>query len=81
MDECDYNTRCNSIIESDYGVLIPPFSSNESIREKQEEDVANLILKFLTDNKFNKYYQLKSKERIKDYSSTKIIKKWLKIIG
>lgn len=81
MDKCDYNTRCNSITEVDYGVLIPPFSSNESIREKQEEDLANEILKFLNDNKFYKYYQLKSKERIKNYSSTRIIKKWLKIIG
>lgn len=67
----------------EYGILIPIGNKKLYIKEeltREEEIMADAILKLLNDEKIMNEYARKSKERIKEFSKENIINKWEELL-
>lgn len=69
---------------ADYGILIPVCDGKKrSVDEKltkEEEILADEIIKLLKNCKLRKKYESKSKKRVKDFEMKKIVREWTEIL-
>lgn len=70
------------IEKKEYGILVPAFNEDDYSNNftKEEKYLAKAICDLLKNKSELEFYKKKSLERIKDFSSEKIIKKWEEII-
>ncbi len=52
----------------EFGVLAPPFSSDDSIEPEKEQALAEAIIELITNNEIRRNYQQKSEERARVFS-------------
>ena len=78
----DLESHAENIEEAEYGILVPVLHNdkNKDKLTKQEEIIANAIIKLLKDNKKRKEYAEKSAERIKFFTMEKNKKEWEDLI-
>lgn len=76
--------KTNSIGNEEYGILVPPLDNVYYIAKehlsREEELLAEAIIKLLKDNKLKQYYRNKSLERIEDFNKDKILKLWIDLL-
>ena len=63
------------ITKEEYGILVPVMKN-----ELYENYLAEAIIEILKNKELREYYANKSKDRIKDFSKEKLIKKWFDIL-
>lgn len=81
----DMNKKTNEIEYAEYGVLVPAFSeeriNENNIKDEEKEGMlANAIIRLLEDYELRKKYEIKAKERIKEFEPNIIKQKWFKLI-
>ncbi len=79
------DTTAKAIDYSDYGVLIPPFSTKpfdpeDMTFEKSDELMAEAIIKLLQDQKLKKQYAERAKGRSRDFLPEQIKQQWINLI-
>lgn len=80
----DLKDKIKEIECEEYGILIPVGEQKHYIKEdltREEEIMAEAILKLLNDEKLINEYAKKSKERIKEFSKENIVNKWDELLG
>jgi Glycosyltransferase len=76
-----YHDKVASEVEyADYGILIPPFATDDSDEPELDRLFANAILRLLKDNKMFKRYKERSQERARVFSFNAYKNKIMKII-
>lgn len=81
----DINYETKKAEYAEYGVLIPVCdgkkrNANEKLT-KEEEILAEQIILMFKERELRERYSKKSRERVKDFKTKKIIKEWIKIIS
>lgn len=71
----ELNEKNTEYTKEEYGILVPVIKN-----EKDENCLTQAIIEVLRNNKLGDYYAQKSKERIKDFSKEKIMRKWFELI-
>lgn len=80
-----YDITAENIEYSDYGVLIPPFSTKQfdaedMAFEKSDELMAEAIIKLLQNPELKKQYAERAKERSRDFLPENIKQQWIGLI-
>lgn len=81
----DYRLQIMDDIEmTEYGIITPVCSGNKKLGkeplEKEEELLANAMIKIVDDNEIRKHYKEQSIKRANDFCMEKTVKKWIELI-
>lgn len=82
--EADYLFKTEQLEFGQYGMLVPVcsgvFHSGDEPLSREEKILADAVITLYNDNELKELYKKRSLERIKDFTSPKIVQEWVELI-